>query len=363
MGKTTFYILFLLLQATTPLHGSCLTRIKRLLKPSPQKIITFASIEDLAKSLPLDARLKEQMTNLSPKSRERIFQLLSRVPKIAPSSRKIMGRRKDIRDTLAKVITEEGLFERLFVRGIENYASLTLTERRALNLMLNEDWWFRRSPPLRNQKFDKFIRISHYIENWQGGSRFFDLQRFLDEMAQTPFWQRIFNRFAYIGYLQKKIDTAPHSSDLLKKLVEEKTILVDELRHMDRGRSKSLLEGRLKHLEHLISIASNKDFPSPLPRKLPDMAQLVRGTENFVFTYAPLYIAYWAFSRWLELNNEETAAQNDVLPISNWNVPVVESLDDALPSDQDEILIQCNSGLIPEEKCLELLSADSQSED
>ena len=363
MKRTTLYALFLLLQAAIPLYGggaggdSCLKRMGKLLGISP-RTVAIASIQDLEHSFPMDAPLRKQVDDLTPEARQRIFQLFSQVsPVNGPIIiKQALGRKKAIGNTLARVITEEGLFERLFLQGIRDYSSLSLTDKRALHLMLNKRWWFHRPVLIggrslyRDHRLTYFIRASYYIQHWQN-SQGINLQHFLDETAQTPFWKKVFNRFSYVHNIHEQITTSPHSSDLLLNLKAE--------------RAKASLESRIEHLDHLIAIVAKGELPSP-PRRFPKIGylapQFVEKTENFVFIYAQYYVMFWALSQWLTIDSAETTEtpQDDTLPIAQWNAPVVETLDDAPLSSEDEILIRCNMGLIPEEKCLELLSVASE---
>ena len=182
-------------------------------------------------------------------------------------------RRRAVTETWDRVVAEGGLFDRLFLEGLRDPSSLALEDRRALLLMFGRQWWFRgnRSSFYRKPTFARFLRISHRIRR-RYGSPGDHLQRFLHEMAQTPFWARLVNRFSYMGNIYRHITDSPHSSDLLTALKREQKNLHSEWENAS-DEAKPSLEAQREHLDYLISVVDTQTLV-PRPWRLPGMGHL-----------------------------------------------------------------------------------------
>ena len=308
---------------------------------------------DCSKQMAHLFNVKEQTEHLAPEAQERVVQLFSELPRVGRFLPQTLAKKKAMAQTLKQVIAEEGLIDRIFLKGLRNPSSLSLEDRRALHLMFNRQWLFHtgQSSFYRISTLIRFLRISYHLRH-RYGSVSSGLQRFLHEVSQTPFSKRILNRFSYIGNIHRLITSSPHSSDLLLGLKRERANLVFEWERAD-NKTRPSLEAQREHLDHLISVITTENFESP-SRRLPEMSYLIPELVERTEIFAYLWILLWLFTD----DNQEAAVvpSGETLPITTWNSPIEEErLEDTPAAPEDTILIQCNLGLIPMEKCLELL--------
>ena len=308
---------------------------------------------------------REQIDGLAPEARERLSRLFSEVPR---TGRRFVPqtpfRRRAVSDTLDRVIEEEGRFDGLFLEGVRDSSSLSPEERRALHLIFNREWWFRggRSSFYRKPTVARFLRVSYHIRR-RYGSPGDHLQRFLHEIAQTSLWERMRNRYSYIGNIYRHINDSPHSSDLLVALKREQKNLIDELGRAD-DEARPPLEAQREHLDYLVAVIDTQaQALDSRPRRLSRVGywapELFEKGEDFIVGYAKYVVAAFIVTWWFADDEQAATAlpSNEALPVAQWSSPVEESPPEESPlTPEDEILIQCNAGLRPVEECLELLN-------
>ena len=345
---------------------SCLSRLDGLLRLT-QSQQSISNLQEFKRRFPTDATVESQFKALQEKSDEtqkRTLALLSRLPSPSPLFNKLPGRLSAIRQTLSVVITEEAKFDRLLVRAWENYDSLSLSEKRALLLMLNHQWWFNALNFNRAyhlawyRSFVDFIRPSSYLYHWLA-TKEFTMKYALDEITHSGFIQRAFNRFSYSKQLQQQIRTANDLDLLIDQLKQQHNQLLKKWSESDIAQEKTSLKNHLAHMENIISILSAPDqlFSPPwqFAGTRATLFHTVAEGEKITLFTAQLYALSWLVSQWL-MSEQVEMSSDQALAMQEWNSPVIEEIPSKI-SPQERLLIHCNQGLIAAEDCLRLLAS------
>ena len=345
---------------------SCLSRLDGLLRLTQNKQ-SISNLQQFKRRFPTDAAAESQFKALQEKSDEtqkRVLALLSKLPSPSPLFNKLPGRLPAIRQTLSVVIAEEAKFDRLLMRAWANYDSLSLSEKRALLLMLNHQWWFNALNFNRAYRlawyrsFVDFIRPSSYLYRWLA-TKEFTMKYALDEITRSGFIQRAFNRFSYNQQLQQQIRTASDLNALIDQLKQQHNQLLKKWSESDIAREKTSLKNHLVHMENIISILSTPDQLFAPPWQFAGTRATVFHTvaegEKIALFATQLYALSWLVSQWL-MSEEVEMSSDQALAMQAWNSPVTEEIPREI-SPQERLLVRCNQGLIAEEDCLRLLAS------
>ncbi|MCY4644512.1 MAG: hypothetical protein OXB88_07830 [Bacteriovoracales bacterium] len=343
------------------LHGAefrCLERLGRLVALKRGKK-SMAGVQDFKKIFPVNPYIERQLEDLKGPERAAVFDFFSKVP----SSVGLLARKEEVKEVISIVISEKASFERIFLRALDGKGALSLDQKRALHLMIHKKWWFQGL--LFKERGDLMwygkllssmspsVRLRHFLS-----SRDQTVKLFLDEVAQSSSWQRLFNKFSYSKRLSRLVDKAVHSSRPKEVLTERRSVLVQEMEKTTGRRAKKSLKRELAHIDQLLSIFQKRSNGNgkgkgffTFSAKIPAPLEATLEMEKIALSVG----VFWAFFKLLAVDVEEGSGDDTVF-IEEWALPLEE--DAEVPEEigaLDEILIDCNEGRISEDQCLESL--------